>query len=181
MLEPSPSTGAEPPRPSLLARQRMALEMIQRREPLPGVLTLLCHIVEAEAPTSVRASILLVDPARNALYTGAAPGLPDDYNRAVDGIGISSTVGTCASAAATGQVVVTPDIANDPHWSGLSHLPLGLGLVAAWSMPIKSANGTVLGTLGTYFTQRREPTDAERELVAYLAGTAALAIESAAA
>ena len=43
---------------------------------------------------------VLVDPAANCLRTGAAPGLPDTYNRAVDGIGISSEVGTCAAAAA---------------------------------------------------------------------------------
>lgn len=154
--------------------------MIQRREPLAEVLTLLCHIVEAETPLSVRAAILLVDPVRNVVYTAAAPGLPDHYNRAVDGIAISPTIGTCAAAAATGQTVVTADIANDPHWAGIAHLPLGLGLVSAWSMPIKSSAGVVLGTFGTYFNELREPSDAERELVAFLAVTAALAIESAA-
>lgn len=167
------------PRRSLLERQRLALEMIARDAPLTETLSLLCHIVEAEAEHAVRASILLVDPAANCLRTGAAPGLPDTYNRAVDGIGISSEVGTCAAAAALGSVVTTPDIAADPRWKGLAHLPLGLGLVAAWSMPIRQPDGTVLGTLGTYFTERRTPSEGEVALVGYLAQTAALAIERA--
>ena len=166
-------------RHSLVQRQRMALDLIERKAPLADVLTLLCHIVEAEAGRPVRASILLVDPSQHCLRIGAAPGLPEVYNRAVDGIGISSEVGTCAAAAALGTVVTTPDIAGDPRWRGLAHLPLGLGLVAAWSMPIQREDGTVLGTLGTYFTERREPTEHEVQLVAELASTAALAIDGA--
>jgi len=157
----------------------MALEMIARDAPLSETLALLCHIVEAEAEHPARASILLVDREANCLRTGAAPGLPDAYNRAVDGIVISSEVGTCAAAAALGTVVVTPDIGADPRWTGLSHLPLGLGLVAAWSMPIQRADKTVLGTLGTYFTQCRTPSEQEVALVAFLVQTAALAIERA--
>jgi GAF domain-containing protein len=164
---------------TLLQRQRLALELIARQAPLKDILTLLCHIVEAEAPQPVRAAILLVDAERNCLRTGAAPGLPDSYNQAVDGIGISSEVGTCAAAAAIGAMVKTPDIAADARWNGLAHLPLDLGLVAAWSMPIHRSDRSVLGTLGTYFTQCREPTDDEIELVAFLAQTAALAIERA--
>src|SRR5690606_7652652 len=78
LLHPDPAT--------LLARQHLALDMIERGEPLGETLSLLCHIVEAEASVPVRASILLVDHDANCLRTGAAPGLPDRYNRAVDGI-----------------------------------------------------------------------------------------------
>lgn len=162
---------------SLVARQRMALDMIDRSAPLAETLAMLCHIVEAEARSSVRAAILLVDGA--CLRTGAAPGLPDSYNLAVDGIGIATDVGTCAAAAALNRPVFTTDIANDPAWNGLAHLPLGLGLRAAWSMPIVAGDGAVLGTFGTYFTDCRPPTEDECDLVAVLARTAARAIERA--
>lgn len=163
------------PRDTLLVRQRDVLEAIVRGAPLRDILATLCRIVEDEASSEVRASILLVDNGR--LRSGAAPSLPDHYNDAVDGIGIAAGVGTCADAAATGQVVVTCDFASDPAWDGLRHLPLGIGLQAAWSMPVTSADGTVLATFGTYFTEPRAPTQAERELVALLAQTAALAIQ----
>jgi GAF domain-containing protein len=164
---------------TLFARQQLALDMIARGAPLAETLTLLCHIVEAEANTSVRAAILLLDPVTLCLRTGAAPTLPDRYNLAIDGIRIDPDVGTCASAAATGSVVITPDIEGDAAWAGISYLPLGLGLLAAWSMPITGSDGRVLGTFGTYFTERRGPTDVEVALVSVLVRTAAQAIERA--
>jgi GAF domain-containing protein len=85
-------------------------------------------------------------------------------------------VGTCAAAAATGSVVVTPDFRADGKWAELRHLPLSLGFVAAWSMPIKSSGGEVLGTLGTYYRDTREPTPRELAAVGRLAATAARAL-----
>ncbi|HSK01115.1 MAG TPA: ATP-binding protein [Kofleriaceae bacterium] len=163
----------------LLVGQARVLEQIVRGEPLPEVLAALCRLVEVEAKADVRAAILLVDADGKRLRVGAAPSLPDAYNAAVDGVAIAPDVGTCCAAAARCEVVVTPDIARCPAWQKLRHLPLAHGLVAAWSMPIVSAGGAVVGTFGTYFLERREPTAHERTLVEVLARTAALAIERA--
>jgi hypothetical protein len=73
-----------------------------------------------------------------------------------------ANVGTCAAAAATGCAVITRDFLADDKWVELRHLPLALGFVGAWSMPIKSPTGRVLGTFGTYFRERRHPTPEER-------------------
>lgn len=172
----APPSGAGPTGP-LLEAQAHVLELIVRGSPLPDVLASLCRIAEAQADRPVRAAILLVDAGGKRLVTGAAPSLPDEYNRAIDGIAIAPDVGTCCAAAACREVVVTPDIAAAPGWAAFAHLPLGLGLRAAWSMPIVSAGGVVLGTFGTYFPERREPTPDERRLVEVLSRTAALAVE----
>jgi PAS domain S-box-containing protein len=165
------------PADTLLEAQRDVLESIVRGRPLPEVLAALCRIVESQAERTVRAAILLVDSTGTRLSTGAAPSLPDAYNRAIDGIEIAPDVGTCCAAAARGEVVVTRHIATDPGWTLLKHLPLELGLHAAWSMPILSSSGRVLGTFGTYFPEAREPIAHERTLIEVLARTAALAIE----
>jgi hypothetical protein len=44
-------------------------------------------------------------------------------------------------------------------------------------MPVKSRDGVVLGTFGTYYRECRLPSDDEREMVTRLAGLAAEAIE----
>ena len=121
------------------------------------------------------ASIMLLD-ADGRLRTGAAPSLPEHYLNAIDGLPADASVGTCCTAAATGQVAVTCDFASAPSWTGIAHLPLALGLRGAWSMPICARDGSVLGTFGTYFRERREPTPEERESVRLLAAAAALAI-----
>ena len=102
--------------------------------------------------------------------------LPSDYLDAIDRLKPAPNVGTCAAAAATGEVVITPDFQEDGKWAELRHLPLALGFIGAWSMPIKAENGRVLGTLGTYYRERREPTPSEREAVKVLAHAAALAL-----
>ncbi|GAB3726349.1 hypothetical protein GCM10028862_01540 [Luteimonas pelagia] len=173
--EGRPAPASAPHSRALLDRQRGVLEMVVRGEPLPLVLAELCRIVEDEASDEVVAAVLLVEDGH--LRHGAAPGLPDEYNAAVDGLAVSPDLGTCSAAAARNTIIVTPDIAADPRWEGIARLPLGLGLPAAWSMPITGSDGAVIGTFGTYFRARRVPTQLEIDLVGTLARTAALAIE----
>lgn len=140
------------------------------------VLVLLATLAERLSGTGAVASILSID--RNGLLRNAAsPSLPDDYLRAIDGPKPHADVGTCASAAATGNVVVTRDFFADEKWSELRHLPAALGFVGAWSMPIKDSSGKVLGTFGTYFREARVPTEQETNAVAHLAQAAALVLE----
>src|SRR5690606_25846058 len=162
---------------ALLEAQKDILEMLVCGAPLDEVLASICRAVESLAGNAgVVAAILLTDAEGRSVHTGAAPGLPDSYNRAVDGLPIDACVGTCCAAAARGEVVISLDIANDPAWQQLAHLPLALGLRAAWSMPIHAADGKVLGTIGTYFRECGGPDVAEQQLVEVLARTASLAI-----
>ena len=142
---------------------------------------LLAHLArageQASGPGSV-VSILVLDEA-GLLRNGASPGLPADYLDAIDGLKPDPLVGTCAAAAATGRQVTTPDFRADHKWAELRHLPHSLGFVGAWSMPIKSPDGTVLGTFGTYYRDRRSPTPEERRGVERLAAAAALVLARA--
>jgi hypothetical protein len=124
------------------------------------------------------ASVLVLDED-GLLRNGASPNLPRDYLDAIDRLKPDAGVGTCASAAATGAIVVTPSFLADEKWAELRHLPLALGFVGAWSMPIKSEqDGRVLGTFGTYFRDAREPTTREMDAVRRLAAAAARVLEA---
>jgi GAF domain-containing protein len=122
------------------------------------------------------ASVLVLDED-GLLRNGASPNLPRDYLDAIDRLKPDPGVGTCAAAAATGSVVVTPSFLADGKWEELRHLPLALGFAGA-SMPIKSADdGCVLGTFGTYYMDVRQPTEPEMQAVRTLAAAAARALE----
>src|SRR6478735_2832090 len=159
----------------LVECQNEALELIISGAPVAQVFARLSAFTEADSDGDIVGSVLLLENGR--LRHGAAPSLPPEYNAAIDGLPASPDLGTCAAAAARNQVVITPDIDAAPEWADYKHLPLALGLRAAWSMPIASADGTVLGTFGTYFRRTRRPTELEIEMVAMFAKTAALAIE----
>lgn len=157
-------------------RQRVR-EMIDGGASLREILAFLVTTVEARSKQSTVASILLLD-REGLLRNGASPNLPADYLDAIDRLKPDPAVGTCAAAAATGEMVITPDFQDDSRWSELRHLPMALGFRGAWSMPIKNAEGRVLGTFGTYFRQQREPTAEEVQLVNALTPLAAQVIEA---
>lgn len=155
--------------------QRMLAAGAARRE----LLTTLAMAGETVAGVDATVSILVLD-ADGLLRDGASPRLPADYLQAIDRLRPDPRIGTCAAAAATGCVVFTPDFRADDRWAELRHLPLALGYVAAWSQPIKSPAGRVLGTFGTYFRQPRMPSADEQRDVALLAEAAARALEASA-
>lgn len=158
------------------ARER-ATRMIEDGAPLRAILGHLATAAEALSGNTTVASILVLD-GEGLLRNGASPNLPADYLDKIDRLKPDPKVGTCAAAAATGEIVLTPSFYADQRWAELRQLPLTLGFLGAWSMPIKTADGRVLGTFGTYFREHREPTAEEREAVAVLVCAAARAIEA---
>ena len=145
---------------------------IEAGRPVFESLTLLVAAAESAGGHQTVCSILVLD-RDGLLRNGASPNLPRDYLDAIDRLRPDPKLGTCAAAAATGEIVLTPDFRADEKWAELRHLPLSLGFAGAWSMPIKDREGQVLGTFGTYFRQSREPTGQERRHVEKLAGAAA--------
>lgn len=173
--EPALSGLSEEQHKFLLAAAHRARRMAQDGAPLRDVLSQLTSAVETLARGTTVASILVID-RDGLLRNGASPNLPADYLDAIDRLKPNATVGTCAAAAATGEVVETPSFYDDRRWAELRHLPLALGFLGAWSFPIKSGSGHVLGTFGTYFREHRSPTEMEKQSVAALAAVAAEAI-----
>jgi GAF domain-containing protein len=152
-----------------------AREMLRAGVTGDEILRMLVNAAEDVAGGSAVCSILVLDK-EGLLRNAASPNLPADYLAAIDRLKPNPGVGTCSAAAATGSVVVTRDFQADDKWAELRHLPMSLGFNGAWSMPIKTAGGTVLGTLGTYLRERRSPTPEELESVAVLAAAAGLVL-----
>lgn len=154
-----------------------AREMVETGASRDCILSCLIEAAERVGAPGAVSSILVLDE-EGLLRNGHSPGLPSDYLASIDRLKPNARVGTCAAAAATASIVVTPDFLADDKWAELKHLPRSLGYVGAWSMPIKSPrNGAVLGTFGTYYRDRREPTPGEISAISKLADVAALALE----
>jgi len=170
------SPSAEPAGGDLVGQTcQTVLRMVQAAAPRREILTRLATAGEMVAGRGSVVSILVLDQD-GLLRNGASPNLPSDYLDAIDRLKPNPRVGTCAAAAATGSMVITPDFRADDKWAELRHLPLSLGFAGAWSLPIKSADGMVLGTFGTYYRERRSPTPEEVRHVERLAAAAAAAL-----
>ena len=151
---------------------KQAIQMLDNNIPQHKILVHLVNTAETVAGNDSVVSILLLDEA-GLLRNGCSPRLPYDYLTAIDGLKPNANVGTCAAAAATGSPVMTYNFQADNKWAELRHLPMALGFVGAWSMPIKNAEGKVLGTFGTYYRYEHKPSPEEIEAVEVLANTTA--------
>jgi formate hydrogenlyase transcriptional activator len=153
-----------------------ALRMILIGAPLTEVLTSVTRLVEAHS-TGMRCSIFLLDEDGLHLRYGVAASLPDAYRAATDGLCIGPNVGSCGTAAYLRQPVFVSDIASDPRWVNFRDFALQSGLRAAWSTPIMSRDGKVLGTFCMYYREARQPGPGEIQLIDYASRIAGIAIE----
>lgn len=152
------------------------LELLAGGEALPSLLEALVRGVERLNPAML-CSILLLDNEARHLGKGIAPSLPDFYNAALDGAEIGLGVGSCGTAAFTGERVVVEDIATHPYWVAYKELAARAGLGACWSQPIKSSSGAVLGTFAIYHREQHIPADSDIVLIEQTAHLASIAIE----
>ena len=155
--------------------QHRVLVALARDAQLSEVMNLLCREVEHIAPEIV-ASILQVDDG-GQLRPLAAPSLPPEYSRAIDGAPIGPLAGSCGTAAYRREPVVVTDIAQDPLWAEYRHLILPHGYRACWSSPIKAHDGRVIATFAFYYRSCRGPDPLHQRLVDVSVDLCALALE----
>ena len=160
---------------NLLDGQRLVLELIARGESLHQVLDTLLRIIQLQCP-GMLASILLLDPDGIHVRHGAAPDLPEDYVRAIDGLTIGPQAGSCGTAAFTRKAVIVGDIATDPLWNDYRSMALKHDLRACWSTPIFDSERRVLGTFAMYFRAPGLPDENHRTLIGISTHIAAIAI-----
>ncbi len=158
----------------LVTGQKRALELLIEDAPLSHVLDTLVLMIEE---LGILTAILLLDKEGLHLRYAAAPGLPANYTRAMDGFTVGPRAGSCGAAIYRREAVYVSDIANDPLWVDYKDLALSYGLQACWSIPILSSNGKVLGTFAIYYREPRFPSEHEKHLIDLVTHTAAIAIE----
>jgi formate hydrogenlyase transcriptional activator len=153
-----------------------ALKLILLGAPLNEVLTSVTHLIEAHSE-GMSCSIFLLEEDGLHLRYAAAPNLPEAYRAATDGMCIGPDVGSCGAAAYFRKPVFISDIFSHPNWSNFRGFVLHSGLRAAWSTPIMSHDGRVLGTFCMYYREVRHPSPGEIQLIDYASRIAGIAIE----
>jgi two-component system cell cycle sensor histidine kinase/response regulator CckA len=160
----------------LRAGESCVLEMIATNAPLKETLAALCTLIEAQASGMI-CSVLLLDEDGLHMRHGAAPNLPSGYTKVIDGLTIGACAGSCGTAMYRGEPVIVTDILTDPLWAIYRDLATQYDLRACWSIPVRSHQGKVLGSLAMYYREPRSPRDAEMKLLQSATHIAGIAIQ----
>jgi GAF domain-containing protein len=160
--------------------QSRILQRLAANAPLSEILERLVLLIEAQSP-GMLCSVLLLSEDGDHVRHGAAPSLPPEYVKAIDGSAIGPKHGSCGTAMYRGEPVVVTDILSDSLWEDYKDLAMANGLRACWSTPILSGRGKVLGSFAMYYREPRTPTGEEAGLTEVATRIAGLAIEHHAA
>ena len=162
-----------------LANEKRVLEKIASGASLSVVLDVLVRGVEAQSCDGMMCTVLIFDEDAQCLRHGAAPSLPAEYNKLVDGLHIGPRVGSCGSAAYTRERVFATDVTTDPHWADFVALATQFGIGACCSTPVFSSDGMLLGTVAMYYRQPHQPSAHDCELIRMATHLAGIVIERA--
>lgn len=164
-----------PARADLSAHVRL-LALLASADPLNRLLDELARYVES-LTQGLRCSVLLVDPTGRVLRGGAAPSLPAEYVRAIDGVPIIDGHGSCGTAAARRETVIVEDIERSLLWKDYAAIALAHQLRACWSVPVLDNARELLGTLALYYGVPQKPSQQEVDLIQSAAVLAAFVIQ----
>ena len=160
---------------AMVAGQAHVHELVATGATLEQSLDTLLRVVEAQS-SGMLGSILLLDADGTHVHHLAAPSLPVEFCRAMDGESIGEGAGACGTAIYRREPVIVEDIATDPLWADYRDIALRHGLRAAWSTPIFDADKKVMGSFALYFTEPRRPSEFHRQLIAMVTHCAAIVI-----
>jgi formate hydrogenlyase transcriptional activator len=162
---------------SLLAAEKRTLEMIADGASLKEILDDLCHSIDVVV-SPVISTVLLMDADGERLWHTAGTLVPREWLPVVSPLRIFPHAGCCGAAAFMKERVIVADVATDINWlDEYRDLAIKNGIRAAWSEPILTKDGEVLGTFALYSSESRIPTDAEIELIEGARHIALIAIE----
>jgi diguanylate cyclase (GGDEF)-like protein len=151
-------------------------QLVRGETSLEDMLEQIVYTLEQQLPGSL-GSVLLLDEPGETLCTCAAPHLPGFYNRFTQEVKIGDGVGSCGTAAYRRERVIVEDISMHPYWADYREVAARAGLRAAWSEPIRTASGGILGILTVYYRQPATPTASQLQLIEAIANLLSLVIE----
>ena len=158
------------------AVERQVFEQLTRNAPLAEVLASITTLIESAIAGTAGSVSLLAAHGQN-FASVLAPQLPAALSAALERTTVGIRNGSCAACVYLGRQVLVADLAKDPFWEEPREPALAAGKRAAWSTPIKAADGSMLGSLGVYRAEVGLPSAADTYLMARAAQLAGIAIE----
>ena len=158
------------------AAEREVFSQLAGNARLQEVLASITRLIESVGVGTVCSVSVLAEGGEAFSYV-VAPHLPEQLATGLAHCAVDIRNGSCAAAVYLGRQVLVADVAKDPFWESRRDDALTAGLRAAWSTPIKAANGKTLGALGVFHGVPGLPTRRDSEIMEHAAQLAGIAID----
>lgn len=140
--------------------ERHLLCLLSERKRLPYLLDQIVRYVDHFSQQAA-VSILFLSKPDGKLLPWASPSIPLSHAQEDCAVHVQSKQCLCYKAVQSGQEVVLVDLTTDPLWTSNGDSTFS----AAWSLPIILRDGSILGTMTLYYSNRHHPTDKERDVM----------------
>lgn len=160
-----------------LHHEKEILEMIALDKPLPHILQDVCDRMEHLLDNGSLCSIMLLDAEKHTLHLTAAPSLPESFCRDFSLIPVETQTTSCAAAILENQITIAEEIETAASWLKYKSLAKKHQIRSSWSVPIRTAFDTVLGTVTVFHPSSRRPSREEQALVVDAVELIALSID----
>jgi PAS domain S-box-containing protein len=150
------------------------LDLISLDAGLREILLEITRAVDGMLP-AFRSSVLLAQDGR--LRVAAAPGVPEEFSLAIDGLAIAEGVGACGTAAQRGEPVIVVDVATDPLFTEFRSLVQRFNIHSCWSHPVMDARHQTLATFALYGERAGAPDAQQLELIRRFGQLVRIAVE----
>ena len=156
--------------------RRAVLSQLGQGADLQTGLKALVSAIES-VKTEMRISVMLLDDTGKRVKFVASNRLPVEFTDSLQGAEIGPDIGTCGTAAYTGQRVISEDILTDPKWKDFGEQAKMSGMRACWSEPVRDVSGTVLGAFAVYYPAACQPTEDDLDFLVQGAELAGIMID----
>lgn len=160
-----------------LHHEKEILEMIALDNPLTQILQDVCDRMERLLDNGSICTIMLLDTETQKLKLAAAPSMEAELLNEIDHLEIDLESWSCGIAIQTGKIKIVENIAASELWHQNKQTTTRYGLCSCWSVPIKTAFNTMLGTVDIYHRSHRTPSIDEQTLIMDAMHVIALAID----
>lgn len=158
--------------------QRTVLELMAGGAPATETMAALLSVVENEAPTMRCAVYELIDTRQIARIV-AAPGLPAELIEVLRELPTDARSSGIGAAMHRGEQVSSENFSADPLWRDLSSSLSAASVLAGTLIPLKSADGRIIGALACFYAESRLATPREQGFAGAVVHLASIALGSA--
>jgi len=121
-----------------------------------------CLFAEKLTPNSI-ASIMVYDKAKNQLFVHAAPSMPIEAQKELDGLAVGD--GSCGNAVYHNEDMFVCNTLTDERWSNLQSFATKFKIHACWSSPIHNTTNEPIGSFALSSFEELTPDNFQRRLL----------------